>query len=158
MRILITGAFGNIGFGTLIELIDQGHDVISFDLPTKSNLKKFSQLQKELARQEISLQQLKPIWGDILDSQELDEALLSIDIVIHLAAIIPNLSEINKELATRVNVRGTERILNVLKLSQLSPKIIYASTITVHGPTMHLEPPLTFDMPYRLRGSVMSSS
>ena len=157
MRILITGAFGNIGFGTLLKLLDRGHEVISFDLPTKSNLKKFRKLQKELTRQETTIEQLKPIWGDILENQELDEVLRTVDVVIHLAAIIPNLSEINKELATKVNVRGTERILNALKSSQLNPKIIYVSTVTVHGPTMHLEPPLTADMPYNPKNHYAST-
>ena len=37
MRILLTGAFGNIGVKTLAELIAQGHKVRCFDTPTQAN-------------------------------------------------------------------------------------------------------------------------
>lgn len=147
MKILLTGAFGNIGYNIIIRLIESGHEVIAFDLPTKNNLKKFKKMMRILKSHGMN-KNLQTIWGDILTCKELDNILLSVNIVIHLAAIIPNLSEIKKDLATRVNVRGTERLLIGLKRSSLQPKIIFASTVTVLGPTMHLEPPVSAELPY----------
>jgi len=34
MRVLLTGAFGNVGQATLDELLAQGHQVCCFDLPS----------------------------------------------------------------------------------------------------------------------------
>ena len=35
MKVLLTGAMGNIGFSTLEALLDEGHDVVAFDLESR---------------------------------------------------------------------------------------------------------------------------
>ena len=54
MRVLVTGAFGNIGASTLHELIDEGHQVRGFDLDTKRN--------RETARTFGG--RVEAVWGD----------------------------------------------------------------------------------------------
>jgi len=148
MKILITGAFGNIGYNVVLKLSQLGHEIIAFDLPNKNNLKKYNLFQKNYLQKGLISSPFRVIWGNILNCKELEDALLSVETVIHLAAIIPNLSEKNKELANKVNIGGTERLVNILKQSKLTPKIVFASTIAVHGSTMHLKTSLTADMPY----------
>jgi nucleoside-diphosphate-sugar epimerase len=39
MKVLITGAFGNVGSHSLRELLARGHTVRAFDVPTPANQK-----------------------------------------------------------------------------------------------------------------------
>ncbi|TFG17559.1 MAG: NAD(P)-dependent oxidoreductase [Promethearchaeota archaeon] len=137
--VLLTGAFGNVGQNTLKQLITRNHDVTCFDLPNSSNKKICAKLSKKM--------QFKTIWGDILDKNDLNKAVKGIECIIHLAAIIPPLSEINPELARRVNVEGTQNLIDAAKTLPSKPRFILASSASVHGITMHLEPPVSADSP-----------
>jgi nucleoside-diphosphate-sugar epimerase len=86
-------------------------------------------------------------WGDILDSSRVREAVEDIDCIIHLAAIIPPLSEIRPELAKSVNIDGTNNLIKAAEENENRPKYIQASSVSLFGPTMHLKPPRTIDDP-----------
>jgi UDP-glucose 4-epimerase len=68
--------------------------------------------------------------GDICEKSHLTRACDGIDWAVHLAAIMPPLSEENNELANRINVDGTRNILKVLK-----PEIpiVFASSVATYG-------------------------
>ncbi|MFW9784918.1 MAG: NAD-dependent epimerase/dehydratase family protein, partial [Candidatus Heimdallarchaeota archaeon] len=91
LKVLLTGAFGNVGQNTLKQLIIRGHDVTCFDLPNSRNKKTSAKLSKKLC--------FKMIWGNILNKKDINKALKGIECIIHLAAIIPPLSEKNPESA-----------------------------------------------------------
>jgi UDP-glucose 4-epimerase len=133
MFVLLTGAFGNIGESTLIALLERNHRVRCFDLQTKRNEKKQKQLQR--------IGEFETIWGDILDSEVVTDAIKDIEYIIHLAAIIPPMSDQNPDLTFRVNVDGTRNIINAAEGSPKKPKLIIASSVSIFGPTMHLQPP-----------------
>ena len=139
MKVLLTGAFGNVGQNTLKQLLKRDHDVICFDLPNSSNKKIFAKLARKL--------HFKMIWGNILDKEDLDEAVNGIECIIHLAAIIPPLSDENPELAYKVNVEGTQNLIDAAKALPSKPRFIMASSASVHGVTMHLKPPVRVDSP-----------
>ena len=63
MKILITGAFGNIGSMLLDELIPRGHEVTAFDLKNDANQK----VQRRYRRK------IKTAWGDITDKESMRE-------------------------------------------------------------------------------------
>jgi len=48
MKILLTGAFGNIGAHTLEELLQRGHRVRCFDVRTKRNEKSLEKYQDQI--------------------------------------------------------------------------------------------------------------
>ncbi|MFW9943216.1 MAG: NAD-dependent epimerase/dehydratase family protein [Candidatus Thorarchaeota archaeon] len=139
MKVLLTGAFGNVGQNTLKQLIMRDHDVTCFDLPTSTNKKTFAKLSRKL--------QFKMIWGDILNKKDLNKAIKGIECIIHLAAIIPPLSEKNPELARRVNIDGTRNLIVTAKTLLNKPRFIIASSASVHGITIHLKPPVSADSP-----------
>lgn len=139
LKVLLTGAFGNVGQNTLKQLILRDHDVICFDLPNSSNKKIYAKLSKKL--------QFKIIWGDILSKDDLNKAIKGAECIIHLAAIIPPLSEKNPELAYRVNVEGTRNLIEAAKGLPIKPRFMMASSASVYGITMHLEPPVKVDSP-----------
>ena len=61
MKILITGAFGNLGSNTLHYLLKTDHHVTCFDLLTKNN--------KKQAKRFLKIKDFDVFWGDISDAQ-----------------------------------------------------------------------------------------
>ncbi|TFG29719.1 NAD(P)-dependent oxidoreductase [Candidatus Thorarchaeota archaeon] len=139
MIVLVTGAFGNIGESTLLALFDKEHKIRCFDLQTDANGKTAQQLKK---RGDFEI-----VWGNILDKDLVKSSVHDVDCIIHLAAIIPPLSEDNPELARAVNIEGTHNIITAAEGLDIKPKFIFAGSVSTFGPTMHLDPPRTVGDP-----------
>jgi UDP-glucose 4-epimerase len=137
MRVLVTGAFGNIGTNTVRELLTQGHLVRCFDLKTKVN--------EQAAKRFGGLAEVA--WGDLRKPEELAEAVKDQEVVIHLAFIIPSLSatgvdsEKRPDWARAINVGGTRNLLEAMRAQPRPARIVFASSIGVYGRTQHLRPP-----------------
>jgi len=137
MRVLVTGAFGNIGTSTVRELLAQGHLVRCLDLKTKANL--------QAARRFGGLAEV--VWGDLRKPEDLAAAVESQDVVIHLAFIIPKLSatgvdsEKRPDWAREINVGGTRNLLEAIKAQPRPARILFASSMHIYGRTQHLLPP-----------------
>ncbi|MFX1493241.1 MAG: NAD-dependent epimerase/dehydratase family protein [Promethearchaeota archaeon] len=123
MKILVTGAFGNVGLSTINELLKANHQVRVFDIYNKIN-KKIAKKYKN---------KLEIIWGDLRNYDDIKRAIDGQDIVIHLAAIIPPLADSYPELAEAVNVGGTLNIINAMQKQENKPKLIFTSSIAVYG-------------------------
>jgi UDP-glucose 4-epimerase len=139
MRILLTGAFGNVGLSTLPELLARGHQVRCFDLRTRTNLR--------LARRHA--RKAEVVWGDLRSTEDVAAAVRDVDVVIHLAFIIPKLSatgiesEKQPELARQVNVGGTRNLIRAMRAQTVPPRLIFSSSLHVYGMTQQLPPPRT---------------
>ena len=139
MRVLVTGAFGNIGTSTVRELLAQGHWVRCFDLQTPAN--------ERAARRFGGLAEV--VWGDLRRPEDLARAVADQDVVIHLAFIIPKLSatgvgcEDRPDWAREINVDGTRNLLEAIRQQPRPARILFASTIHIYGKTQHLQPPRT---------------
>lgn len=131
MKILLTGAFGNIGFSALEELLKRGHTVRCFDLRTKANEKK--------ARQTAGKADI--IWGDIRQAEQVAASVRDQDVIIHLAAILPPEVDERPEVARAVNVGGTQHLLAAAAQQPRPPKILYSSSLDVFGFTQDQPPP-----------------
>ena len=131
MKVLITGAFGNLGGNATRRLLEQGHQVRCFDIKTKANEKKAGKLRDKV---EVA-------WGDIRKSDDLAAAVKDIDVAIHLAFLLPPLTDTKPELARDINVGGTQKLIEAMKKVSPASKIIFSSSFTVFGNTQHLEPP-----------------
>jgi nucleoside-diphosphate-sugar epimerase len=137
MRVLLTGAFGNIGRETLRELLHAGHEVRCFDLATP----RAQQAAAELAgRAEI-------VWGDITTAEDVTRAVADREAVIHDAAIIPPRSEQEPELTRRVNVEGTGLLLKACEAQERKPRLVFASSMSLFGPAQGRPPPRRADDP-----------
>ena len=137
MQLLITGSFGNIGTSTLTALQGRGHYITCFDLPTRVN----RQLAKRLPVG------VRVCWGDIRQADDIAFAVVNQDVVVHLAAIIPEVShtgdrsEENPSLAYDVNVVGTQNLIAAVKAMPVAASIVFTSTLHVYGLTQQLAPP-----------------
>ena len=123
MKVLLTGAFGNVGISTLKELLNKGHKVRVIEIYNKKNRK----LAKRF-KNKIDL-----IWGDLRNKEDVNNAVHNQDIIIHLAAIIPPLADVNPNLAESVNVGGTRNILNAINNQLNKPKLLFTSSVAVYG-------------------------
>jgi UDP-glucose 4-epimerase len=132
MKVLVTGAFGNIGSNTVKNLLEQKHKVRCFDIKTEAN---------EIAAKKFD-GKIEMCWGDIRNLQDVAAAVKGQDVVIHLAAIIPLDSEIKPDWAKEINVSGTKNIIDELKKLSPSPKLIFASSTTIFGYTQEKKPPI----------------
>jgi nucleoside-diphosphate-sugar epimerase len=128
MKILLTGPFGKIGYRVVEALLAKGYLVTCFDLDTTANRK----TARDFAGQ-VAAGRVKVIWGDITNAEQVASAVKGQDAVVHNAAIIPPLSDINPALAERVNVGGTKNILSAIQRSDKKPQLVFPSSISVHG-------------------------
>ena len=139
MFVLLTGAFGNIGESTLLALIEQNHQIRCFDLRTPQNVDTAKRLQQQ--------GDLETVWGDVRIVDTAKTIVEDVDCIIHLAAILPPASERDPAFTHSVNVAGTLRLIEAAEALPDKPKFIYASSVSVYGPTMHLPPPRKADEP-----------
>ncbi|MFX1276519.1 MAG: NAD-dependent epimerase/dehydratase family protein [Promethearchaeota archaeon] len=133
MRVLLTGAFGNVGTSTLKSLIKQGNTVRCFDIKNSKT--------KKIQKKYIKKYKFETFWGDITNIDDVYQAVKGVDSIIHLAGIIPPLSEKIPVIAYDVNVKGTENIVKSVKKLENQPIIVFASSCSVFGKTMSLSPP-----------------
>jgi UDP-glucose 4-epimerase len=121
VKVCVTGGSGFIGSHVLDKLVAAGHDVVNLDLRP-------------------SPYGHPTVVGDLSDRGVLAEALAGCDAVVHLAAIADvDWVVQDPELTDRVNVRGTQSLLDAA--SELGvQRFVYASTIWVYGDASDPEP------------------
>ncbi len=143
MKVLLTGAFGNVGISTLDELLRQGHTVRCFDLRTAVN--------ERTARRYAG--RIEVVWGDLRNPADVAAAVAGVEVVLHVAFIIPKMShtgiesELRPDWAAAVNVGGTRHLIQAMQAQPIPPKLIFTSSLHVYGRTQHLPPPRTADEP-----------
>lgn len=136
MKLLITGAFGNVGISVLDEALSRGHDVIVLELPSPKNRKVYKRYSKKL---------MGMVWGDLTNKEHVARAMDGIETVIHLAAVIPPLSEANKSLCDNINIDGTMNILEEAEKAGGMISMVFASSSSVMGDTQAKMPPVKVD-------------
>ncbi|MBD3191047.1 MAG: NAD-dependent epimerase/dehydratase family protein [Candidatus Heimdallarchaeota archaeon] len=133
MKIFITGAFGNVGSHLLEELKDKNYDIKCFGLKNRKS-KKIANKYKH---------SIHVFWGDIRKKEDIRTAITDdIDIVIHLAAILPPRSDKEPQYAKEVNIDGLKNLIQVLKKQTDPPKIFFPSSVAVYGDVRAEEPPI----------------
>lgn len=135
MKVLVTGALGNVGEYAVDALLEEGHDVVAFDVDSPKTRKVASQLD---ARVQVA-------WGDITDPASLAAALDGTDAVVHLAAIL--ITDDVPELARRVNVDATLNLIEQMEASATAKRLVFASSHGIFGEVQDREPPLRVETP-----------
>jgi nucleoside-diphosphate-sugar epimerase len=126
LKVLLTGAFGNLGSLVASTLLERKRQVLAFDVPSRIN--------RKISRGFEGDPNVEIVWGDIRDPDRVASLVHRVDAVVHLAAIIPPFSERNPELARAVNVGGTEHIVRAIETAARPPLLIFGSSISVFGP------------------------
>jgi len=134
MKILVIGAAGRLGTQIIGTLSESTHSIRAFDLPSTS----WESIKK--------LKDVEIFPGDITKKTMITEACRDTDLVIHLAALLPPRSEVDRRLTLKVNVEGTRNIVEALQPKENVP-IIFASSISTYGITASEKPPIREEHP-----------
>lgn len=124
LNILLTGATGTVGSEVVKQLYNRDDiNLYIFDIEN-SRSKKILRPYKN---------QINIIYGDISKYDDIKLIPTNIDVVIHLAAIIPPLADELHDLTYNVNVLGTKNLVEYIKLTSPNAFFIYSSSVSVYG-------------------------
>jgi UDP-glucose 4-epimerase len=124
MKYLVTGGTGFIGRAIVIDLLEQGHEVVVFD-------NNFRGKEKILP----STERIKIIVGDIRDTGAVHAAAFDVESIIHLAFINgTRYFYENPELVVDVGIRGMLNIADAAKNHEIKEIILVSSSETYQTP------------------------
>jgi nucleoside-diphosphate-sugar epimerase len=122
--VLLTGAAGAVGYEALKELVHREcYAIRVFEVRNKRTEKALRPFQAEV----------DICWGDLADRASFETCVNDVDAVIHLAAIIPPLADRQPDLAERVNVQGTQNLIEALQRYAPDAFLLYTSSVSVYG-------------------------
>jgi threonine 3-dehydrogenase len=122
MKVLLTGAGGQIGHDLIGALAAQGHQVVSTDLAPRP--------PSHAHAEGVDWQRL-----DVTDPAAVQHVFTDVrpDLVFHLAAILSARGEQDPRLAYDVNQTGTWNVLEACRRAKVS-RLVFTSSIAVFGP------------------------
>lgn len=121
-KVLITGAFGNLGLMCVEQAIEFGYEVTCFDLDTPKN-----------KRQAARFGNVTTVLGDIRDASTLEHSVKDVDAIIHNASVLPPMTDNHPELARSINVDACKTLITLAEGSAKKPVFIFPSSVTVFG-------------------------
>jgi UDP-glucuronate 4-epimerase len=143
-KFLIIGALGCIGAWTAKRLLDEGTDVVAFDLPGDPH-------RLKLVMPDDQIDRITFVEGDVTDQAGLEKAVKDNDVthIVHLAALQVPSVRANPVLGSKINVVGTTIVFEVAKaLADQVQAVTYASSVAVYGPaSLYPAAPIAFDAP-----------
>jgi nucleoside-diphosphate-sugar epimerase len=122
MKVLITGAFGNLGLMCVNQAIELGYEVTCFDLDTPKN-------QQQAGR----FGNVTTVLGDIRDTSTLELIIRGVDAIIHNASVLPPTTDNHPELAKSINVDACKELIRLAEGAAKKPVFIFPSSVTVFG-------------------------
>jgi len=137
LKVLLTGGAGNVGSHTLPGLVARGHTVRWFERLTPASRRTARDLPASV----------EVVWGDITDAAAVLRATAGVDVVVHLAALIPPAADDEPGRARAVNVDGTANVVAACQAQPAPPRLLFSSTFDVHGYTLDKPPPRHVDDP-----------
>jgi nucleoside-diphosphate-sugar epimerase len=123
MRVLLTGAGGQIGHDLIGTLLAQGHSVISTDLAPRPP--SHAHAAEGVEWRQLDVTDPHAVLHTFTDARP--------DLVFHLAAILSATGERNPNLAYTVNQTGTWNVLEACRIAKVG-RLIFTSSIAVFGP------------------------
>ena len=117
--VLVTGGVGSMGRLVCALLAADTHTVRAFDLHTAD----FTGLPDGVSA----------LPGDLTSSTDVANSLNGVDAVVHLAAILPPVADQQIELTQRVNVEGTQIIVDQMKIHAPKARLVFSSSVSVYG-------------------------
>ena len=133
-RVLVTGACGNIGAHVVDQLVDRGYSVRAVDLDTPATRKKAARWGVVDLR-----------FGDVCNESVVRDAVLGIDHVLHLAAMVPPATDVDQAAGYMVNVVATRSILRACEDSPARPRLTFTSTAAIWGRNDEVDRPRRAD-------------
>jgi UDP-glucose 4-epimerase len=133
MNILVTGGFGSIGVVVVDECLRRGHAVTVFETRNKRT----ERLARRYRKAAVHV-----LFGDIRNADDVSRIVVGQNAVIHMAAILPPVSEAHPGLCETVNIGGTANLIRAMEASAVRPAVVLVSSASVMGPTQKRTPPV----------------
>lgn len=125
MHILITGGAGFIGSHLAEYHLAKGDSVMAFDDLSTGSVEVFASFKTD----RFSFEE-----ADLLSWKNLKREIRRADRIYHMAAVVGIIRVLREPIeVTRVNVLGTERLLETISLSDDLPEVVIASSSSVYG-------------------------
>jgi UDP-glucose 4-epimerase len=124
---LVTGGTGFIGSYTAAEFLDQGYDVVAYDLSTDTRI-----LEKLGIADEVTVRR-----GDVTDPTDVARAVreTGAEVIVHLAALLTTTARDNPRSAHEVNIGGTNNVFEAARLlDDQVERVAWASSAAVYAP------------------------
>lgn len=134
-QILVTGGAGRIGSQVCRLLAAARHQVRAFDLPAAS----FDAV--------AGVPSIEPVPGELTDPASVGAAVAGVDVVVHLAALLPPVSQRERAHTLAVNVGGTRTLIEAMHTRAPAARLVFSSSVVVYGDTTAPAPPVTVDRP-----------
>ena len=135
MRVLVTGGAGRIGIIVCQAFLRSRFQVRVFDLENSATRKSVRGLRGKM----------EVVWGDITDTGSVRKAVQNVEGVVHMAALIPTAPLSNPEATVKVNVKGTQTVVDAIMEENRRVPFIYTSSVSFFGPTPDATTPLNPD-------------
>jgi nucleoside-diphosphate-sugar epimerase len=121
MKVLLTGAGGQVGIELIAELRRRGHTVVGTDVASRP----------ATVAEDVPWHAL-----DVTDATRVQYVLgqENPELVVHLAAILSSGGEQNPQLCYAINMTGTYNVLEGCRRFQVKPRLVFTSTIAAFGP------------------------
>jgi nucleoside-diphosphate-sugar epimerase len=127
MKILITGGGGFLGFRLARALLARGQ------LGGKP-ITAITLLDGPFPPAAATEPRVKTVTGDISDAKTLAQVCPpDTDAVFHLAAVVSGAAEADFDLGMRVNLKGTELLLETMRRCAKPPRLVYTSSVAAFG-------------------------
>ena len=123
-RFMVTGADGCVGAWVTRLLLDEGAEVIGFDLGTDDRRHQLVSSGAPLSFQRVT--------GDIADASVVSDALAGTDRIIHLAALQVPFCRADPNVGAKVNLVGTINVFEAARTLGIET-VVYASSVAVYG-------------------------
>lgn len=131
MKVLVTGGAGYIG-AELVYSLSQNpevEEVVVYDNLSRGNYNLFISSSNKIASNNV-----KFVFGDLLDSRKLKKALIGVDVVYHLAAKVATpYQDVDSHFFEQVNNWGTAELVYAIEETDTVKKLIYLSSTSVYG-------------------------
>ena len=118
MKVLITGAFGNLGLMCVSQALEMGYSVRCFDIDSPKTRKLADKITSQFSND------VEVVFGDIRDQQLINTLVKNVDAIIHNAALLPPMTDTHPELAESINVTACIDLINVAE-QQSVPPVLY---------------------------------
>ncbi len=138
--VLLTGASGSMGFEAFKLLWEKrgSYEIVLLLLPSRKDKKKFRKYVKRASPGG----DLRIVWGDVLNREDVVEACHGIDWCLHPMALISPEADRRPEMAEKVNTRGTRYLVEAIEAEGPDRiKMIYIGTVAEYGdrlPPVHM--------------------
>lgn len=131
-KVFLTGATGVMGSCGLKELLKEPEkfDVVILVRPLVKD--------KEMLKQYVGLKNLKIVWGDLTNYEDVKVCVQSSDIVLHVGALVSPEADYYPKQTMKVNYSSTVNIIRAIKESsnRNEIKLVYIGTVAEYGDRM----------------------